>query len=41
MCITFRVDALGQLDEQFAGWLGEAYRVGAGAYLGRPAEDRA
>jgi hypothetical protein len=29
----FRVDSLGQLDEQFAGWLGEAYQVGAGAHL--------
>lgn len=28
----FRVDSLGDLDEQFAGWLGEAYRVGAGAH---------
>lgn len=37
----FRVDALDQLDERFAGWLGEAYQVGAGAHLGRPAEDRA
>lgn len=39
----FRVNALGQLDEQFAGWLAEAYQVGAGAHLGRPAsaEDRA
>ena len=32
----FRVDALGQLDEEFAGWLDEAYRVGAGEHL-RPA----
>jgi hypothetical protein len=30
----FRVDALGQLDAEFAGWLGEAYQVGAGAHLG-------
>lgn len=36
----FRVETLGQLDEQFAGWLHEAYRVGAGAHLGRSAEDR-
>src|SRR5271167_4273283 len=27
----FRVDNPGQIDEQFAGWLGEAYQVGAGA----------
>jgi hypothetical protein len=32
----FRLHALGQLDEQFAGWLREAYQVGAGAHLGGP-----
>lgn len=32
----FRVDTLDQLDDQFAGWLGEAYQVGAGAHLGVP-----
>jgi hypothetical protein len=32
----FRLHALGQLDEQFAGWLREAYQVGAGAHLGAP-----
>jgi hypothetical protein len=31
----FRVDSLGQLDEQFAGWLSEAYQVGAGAHLAK------
>jgi uncharacterized protein DUF5655 len=36
----FRVDALSQLDEQFAGWLDEAYQVGAGAHLGNPAAHR-
>lgn len=36
----FRIDSPGQLDEKFAGWLGEAYQVGAGAHLGHPAEDR-
>jgi hypothetical protein len=36
----FRIDRPGQLDEQFAGWLGEAYQVGAGAHLGHPAQDR-
>jgi hypothetical protein len=36
----FRIDSPGQLDEQFAGWLAEAYQVGAGAHLGPPAEDR-
>jgi Domain of unknown function (DUF5655) len=29
----FRVRELEQLDEEFAGWLREAYRVGAGAHL--------
>jgi hypothetical protein len=36
----FRVDNLTQLDEQFAGWLGEAYQVGAGAHLSQPEEDQ-
>jgi hypothetical protein len=29
----FRVDSPSQLDQQFAGWLDEAYQVGAGAHL--------
>jgi hypothetical protein len=29
----FRVDSPSHLDQQFAGWLGEAYRVGGGAHL--------
>jgi hypothetical protein len=36
----FRIDSPGQLDEQFAGWLAEAYQVGAGAHLSRSAADR-
>jgi len=36
----FRIDRPGQLDNQFAGWLGEAYQVGVGAHLGHPAQDR-
>ena len=36
----FRVDEPGQLDGQFAGWLAEAYQVGAGAHLGHPAQTR-
>jgi hypothetical protein len=32
----FRLHVPGQLDEQFAGWLREAYQVGAGAHLGGP-----
>jgi hypothetical protein len=36
----FRVDRLGQLDEQFAGWLRDAYQVGAGAHLANPVEGR-
>jgi Domain of unknown function (DUF5655) len=35
----FRVTAPEELDEEFAGWLREAYRVGAGAHL-RPAVKR-
>jgi hypothetical protein len=33
----FRITAPEQLDETFAGWLGEAYRVGAGDHLAAPA----
>jgi Domain of unknown function (DUF5655) len=29
----FRVTSLGQLDEEFAGWIREAYDVGAGAHM--------
>jgi len=29
----FRVASPSHLDQQFAGWLGEAYQVGAGAHL--------
>lgn len=29
----FRVHSPGQLDDEFAGWLHEAYQVGAGAHL--------
>lgn len=29
----FRIAAPGELDEEFAGWLREAYQVGAGAHL--------
>jgi len=36
----FRIDSPGQLDEQFAGWLGEAYRVGAGTHHSNSAENR-
>ena len=36
----FRIDNPGQLDDQFAGWLGEAYQVGAGAHLDRAAGNR-
>jgi len=32
----FRVDSPSHLDQQFAGWLGEAYLVGAGAHLDPP-----
>ena len=32
----FRVHTPGELDGQFAGWLAEAYQVGAGAHLDRP-----
>ncbi|WP_051267482.1 DUF5655 domain-containing protein [Nakamurella lactea] len=31
----FRVESLDQLDDTFAGWLAEAYAVGAGAHLTR------
>jgi hypothetical protein len=30
----YRVEHLDQLDDTFAGWLAEAYAVGAGAHLG-------
>jgi Domain of unknown function (DUF5655) len=29
----FRISSADQLDDEFAGWLGEAYRVGAGDHL--------
>src|SRR5260370_2103148 len=32
----FRIHSLNQLDEQFAGWVREAYRVGAGTHLADP-----
>lgn len=32
-----RITELGQLDEEFAGWVGEAYAVGQGAHLLGPA----
>jgi hypothetical protein len=32
----FRVDALDQLDEEFAGWIREAYDVGQGRHLESP-----
>jgi len=35
----YRIDSLPQLDGQFAGWLSEAYQVGAGAHLGHPADN--
>ncbi len=38
----FRVDSPSHLDQQFAGWLGEAYQVGGGAHLDplrRPGHD--
>jgi hypothetical protein len=31
----FRIDDLAELDEQFAGWVREAYAIGAGEHLGR------
>jgi hypothetical protein len=31
----YRVTALPQLDDVFAGWVGEAYAVGAGAHVAR------
>src|ERR1700760_4422395 len=33
----FRVVSPDQLDDEFAGWLAEAYAVGQGAHLNRPA----
>lgn len=35
----FRVSALDQLDDDFAGWLREAYQVGQGMHIGPPPED--
>jgi hypothetical protein len=32
----FKITALDELDEQFAGWLAEAYAVGQGAHLADP-----
>lgn len=32
----YRVDAVEQLDDGFAGWLAEAYQVGQGAHLAGP-----
>lgn len=32
----FRITEAGQLDEEFAGWVREAYAVGQGAHLRRP-----
>jgi hypothetical protein len=34
----FRITAPEQLDEDFAGWVREAYAVGQGAHLGSPAD---
>jgi hypothetical protein len=34
----FRVVSLDQLDDEFGGWLAEAYQVGQGAHLSRQAE---
>ncbi len=31
-----RIAALAELDDEFAGWIGEAYAVGQGAHLLRP-----
>lgn len=36
----YRIDRFPQLDGQFAGWLSEAYQVGAGAHLSHPADSR-
>ncbi|WP_034262427.1 DUF5655 domain-containing protein [Actinospica robiniae] len=32
----FRIQTLDELDDEFAGWLHEAYQVGAGAHLDGP-----
>jgi hypothetical protein len=32
----FRIGALEELDEEFAGWVREAYQVGQGEHLARP-----
>jgi hypothetical protein len=34
----FRIHSPEEMDEQFAGWIREAYEVGAGAHLGGPAQ---
>lgn len=34
--LHFRVTALDQLDDEFAGWVAEAYAVGRGDHLDRP-----
>lgn len=36
----FRIEAVAQLDEEFAGWVREAYAVGAGAHLSGRRSDR-
>jgi hypothetical protein len=33
----FRITSVSELDGKFAGWLAEAYEVGNGAHLNRPA----
>ncbi len=35
---AFRIADLTELDEEFAGWLREAYEVGQGGHLGTPRE---
>lgn len=35
----FRVTAVDELDSEFGGWLEEAYQVGQGAHLTRPATE--
>ncbi|MFI7020095.1 DUF5655 domain-containing protein [Streptomyces sp. NPDC050164] len=32
----FRITSMDELDDEFAGWLREAYEVGQGAHLSRP-----
>lgn len=36
--LHYRVFTLDQLDDEFAGWLAEAYEVGQGAHLTRPVQ---